>query len=538
MSGRTAACPSCGAPVEFRNAATVTVVCASCGGASTRVGLDLEKLGKVAEVTPLESLLEIGTSGKFRGLGWTAVGQVQLDHGAGPWNEWCLLMNDGTYGWLAEAQGELTFTRPAKAGAVPPHGKLRPGDAVDLGALGHFVVAETGRARIVAVRGEIPFALSPGKPRLYADLRKGAAEFATLDYGDDPTCDAVFAGSTVGPADMGLDPSRAPAGPGRTASADRIQCAKCGGEIRLRDPEGAVRVACASCGSLLDPKDPDAGVLGAAAKVKAAPKIPLGARGKLRGVEVEVIAFLVRSVRVDGIRYPWGEYLLKVKGGRYRWLSESKGHWLTIEPISIGAVKGSYPTRIYEGLAFRHFQGGTAVVDAVFGEVYWEVKAGESVKSDDFIRPPECLTIEEDGKEITASLGSYATREEIEEAFGLRGKLPEPSGVAPAQPAPAAGTVKAWWLLAGGFAAADLAISGIGVATGNSPWAFPCCLTFPLLLMPALAAWTRGTQFERERWAESDHPKGDPGTAPMGSGAATFVLVAILMGIIVCMGGC
>ena len=51
MSGRTAGCPSCGAPIEFRNAATVLVVCASCGGASTRKGLDFTRLGRVAEVT-------------------------------------------------------------------------------------------------------------------------------------------------------------------------------------------------------------------------------------------------------------------------------------------------------------------------------------------------------------------------------------------------------------------------------------------------------------------------------------------------------
>jgi predicted RNA-binding Zn-ribbon protein involved in translation (DUF1610 family) len=535
VTGRTAGCPSCGAPLEFRNAATVTVVCGSCGGASTRVGLDLRNLGKIAEVTPLESLLDLGTRGTFEGKGWTAVGQVQLDHGAGPWNEWCLHFDDGSYGWLAEAEGELLLTRPVKPGPVPPHGKLGPGEAVDLGPAGHFVVEERGSARVTGVRGEIPFAVRPGQPRLYADLRQGEALFATLDYGDDQTCDAVFVGRTVAPADVGLDPSKAPAGAERRASADRIQCAQCGGEIRLRDPEGALRVACASCGSLLDPRDPDAGVLGASARVKAASRIPLGARGKLRGLDVEVIAFLVRSVTVEGVRYPWGEYLLKVKGGRYRWLSESKGHWLFLEPVSIGEVRGDDDSRVFRGRSYKHFQGGTAVVDAVFGEVYWQVAVGEKVESEDFIRPPESLTVEQDGKERSATFGSYATREEIEGAFGLGGKLPEPSGVAPAQPPPEPGSLRKWWFLAGGFAAADLVISATGVATETSAWAFPCCLTFPLLLMPALAAWARSSGFERARWAESDHPRGEGETSP---GLVTFIAVVALAGVIVCMGGC
>ena len=154
MSGRTAGCPSCGAPIEFRNAATVLVVCGACGGASTRKGLDLEKLGRVAEVTPIDSLLDLGTTGRFEGKGWTAVGQVQLDHGEGPWNEWCLLFDDGTWGWLGEAQGEILVTRPVPSLPVPPHGKIHPGDAVDLGAGGGDGLVIEARVRLVELAAQ------------------------------------------------------------------------------------------------------------------------------------------------------------------------------------------------------------------------------------------------------------------------------------------------------------------------------------------------------------------------------------------------
>ena len=544
MSLREAPCPSCGAPLEFRNAATVLVVCASCGGASTRKGLDLEKLGKVAEVTPLDSLLDLGTRGRIEGKGWTAVGQVQLDHGAGPWNEWCLSFDDGTWGWLAEAQGELLFTRPVERASVPPHDRLSAGDAVDLGKHGHFVLAERGRARVVSVRGEIPVKAAPGSTRLYADLRQGKEGFATLDYGNDQTCDAVFVGRSVTPAEAGLDPGRggAPGAGPRRAEADRIQCAACGGEIRIRDPEAALRVGCASCGAILDPRSPDAGVLEAAIKVKSRPMIPLGARGKIRGVEVEVIAFLVRSVRVMGIRYPWAEYLLKVKGGRYRWLAESNGHWLLLEPLSAGELKeGGRVWCEVGGRRFRHFQGGDAVVDLVLGEVYWEVKRGETVRSDDYVRPPECVSIEKDGKEINATLGSYATKEEIEVAFGMPGKLREPVGVAPAQPAPDPGAVRKWWLLCGSFAAADVGITFWGMSTGNGAWAFPGCMTLPFLLLPAIAAWAKADQFERARWAESDHAPGDDegeGTINPTTGCMIPLATGVIALVVLMLGGC
>ena len=506
MTGRTAGCPSCGAPIEFRNAATVLVVCASCGGASTRKGLDFEKLGKVAEVTPLDSLLDLGFTGRFEGRTWTAVGQVQLDHGSGPWNEWCLLFDDGTWGWLGEAQGEILVTRPVAALPVPPHGKVHPGDAVDLGAAGAFVVAEVGRARIAAVRGELPVPVRPGGTRLYADLRKGADGFATLDYGDDQACDAIFVGRRVAPADAGLDPSRAPAAAERRAEGARIQCPQCGGEIPLRDPEGSVRVACASCGSLLDPKDPKAGVLGAASRVRAASLLPLGARGKLRGLDVEVIAHLVRSVTVDGTRYPWGEYLLKVaKGGGYRWLSESNGHWVFLEPVSLGEVNEGGGCSV-RGEWFKHFQGGTAVVDAVFGEAYWAVEVGEKTQSQDYVRPPRLASVETSGKERNATLGHHCERSEIETAFGLKKPLKTPDGVGACQPNPFKAVLWKWWLVCGLFAAADIVTLIVAASTDREVPGFPCCLTFPIMLFPALVVSTRAWNFEVARWSESDHP--------------------------------
>ena len=70
---------------------------------------------------------------------------------------------------------------------------------------------------------------------------------------------------------------------------------------------------------------------------------------------MEVLALLERSVRVEGIRYPWKEYLLRVaKGGGYRWLSESKGHWILLEPANLGEV-GEQPgtSATFRGVSMR-----------------------------------------------------------------------------------------------------------------------------------------------------------------------------------------
>lgn len=517
---RTASCPACGAGLEFRNAATVFVVCPFCGGAAARTGLDLESLGKVAALAPLDSVLELGMSGTSGKRSWTAVGLVQLDHGSGPWNEWCLSFSDGTWGWFAEAQGEFLLTFPVPRLPVPPHGKISVGDPVDLGKAGTFVVAERGRAKVTAARGEFPVPIRPGEPRLYADLRSETG-FATLDYGDDDTCDAVYVGRTVTAEEMGIGAPAAAAGP-REVSSHRLQCGRCGGQITLRDPGGAVRVVCTSCGHLLDAADPHGKVYGIGRATEAKPTIPLGARGTLRGFKVECLAMLERSVTVEGVRYAWKEYLLRTEARSYLWLVEAKGHWNLVRPLSPGEVNLKKKTAKWKGRRFAHFQSGKAVVDCVLGEVYWKVAVGDAVSTDDYVDPPHMISVEEDRKERNVSLGEYVGADEVREGFGVEPVMPRPRGVAPNQPNPHGASEKRWWILAGSFALVDIVLTAVFSARKAETPLFPCCLTFPILLLPAIVTSLRSASVEASRWSESDH-------AEEGTGRAGFVIVVFVV---------
>jgi DNA-directed RNA polymerase subunit RPC12/RpoP len=136
MSARSAKCPACGAEIEFANVATRIVVCSHCRYASIRKGQELEKIGLVAEVAPIESPIALRARGKIDGKRFSVVGQVQLDHGAGPWNEWNIVFESGESGWLAEAQGQYLVTFEAPAPDVPGYSHLRAGMELDLGAQG------------------------------------------------------------------------------------------------------------------------------------------------------------------------------------------------------------------------------------------------------------------------------------------------------------------------------------------------------------------------------------------------------------------
>lgn len=508
MSVRTAPCPGCGATLEFKNAGTVTITCPYCGSASWRSDVKLENLGKVADLAPIESPLELGTVGRLDGVSWTAVGQVQLDHGAGPWNEWCLLLDDGSWRWLAEAQGELLLTSPVPVAkdAIPPYSLLKPGSDVEIPGAGTFTVGEIGQAKVTTVHGELPVRIAPGGTVRYADLRGRGGGFGTLDYGDGSEPPLAYAGKRIAGPEIGLDPARVAAPKERRAEATRLSCPQCGGIIELRDPEGAVRVVCGSCGSLIDPRHAGAKVLGIGAALAARPRIPLGSKADFRGGPVEVIAFLVRSVKSEGIRYPWREYLLRTPAGAYRWLVESSGHWSVGDPVNVADAHVTLGTATLEGRTYKHFQRGDARVDHVQGEVYWTVKVGDTVRSDDYVSPPYMLTVEEDGKERNVTRSEYVPHLEVAAAFGVT--LDEPSGVAPAQPNPGEGSSGPMWLAFGALATAALVLGSVvsnrpGAGGGEWVMAF---VAIALLAVPPIVSTTQGSNFERRRWEDSDHP--------------------------------
>jgi ribosomal protein S27E len=433
---REASCPGCGATLVFRNAATLYVVCPHCGGASARTDVALEDLGRVAQVSPVPSVLSLGAEGRHEGRRWRAVGLLQLDHGKGPWNEWCLAFEDDGWAWLAEAQGELLLTRETSAQGVRGAASLVAGAEETIDGVAHLVV-ERGEARVVAAQGELPVRARPGTRFAYADLRGPDGRFATVSDGPGPgNATAAFAGRVVSLEDLGIDAGTVvPPEPVRVSAA-RLACPSCGDSVDVLDPRASVRVVCPSCGKMLDPREGRLRVLGVGSEGRWAPAIPIGSLGVLAGRRLRVLGFLVRSVRADGV-WRWREYLLRDEdGGGYRWLVESDGHWNLTEPASPADLSGgSGRSVVYRGERFRFFQAGDARVDEVQGEAYWEVTVGETVKSRDYVAPPLMLSIETTPQEKVVSIARYVPSSEVAAGFGVE-RLPPPEGVAPNEPNP------------------------------------------------------------------------------------------------------
>src|SRR5688572_12411014 len=98
-------CPSCAATIVFKSRVSVLAVCSYCKSAVVRHDLNVENLGKMAELPPDMSPLQLGTRGKYEGTSFEIVGRLKVAWEEGTWNEWYLLFDSGRDGWLAEAQG-------------------------------------------------------------------------------------------------------------------------------------------------------------------------------------------------------------------------------------------------------------------------------------------------------------------------------------------------------------------------------------------------------------------------------------------------
>jgi ribosomal protein S27E len=428
---RAANCPSCGAQVAFRAAASVLAVCEYCRSTLLRKGADLENLGKMADLAEDASLVRLGTEGRYQGVHFAVVGRIQLQYGKGIWNEWHLLYDSRRSGWLGEGYGR-TFVTSLKAvkEPIPPFSELKVGATVKLDGKS-FTVAGLETARCIAGEGELPFEVGAGYDVQTADLY-GGAYFATIDYSETPPF--VFIGEQVEPATLKLTHTRDPAA--MMVAAEAIKCTGCGAPLTVHGP-AIETVACGTCGAVLDATDRAYKVV---QQIKAqrlvAPRLPLGAKGRLHGAEYEVIGYMIRKIEVVGEAYRWGEYLLFNPVEGFRWLTEYGGHWNFTKATRHPPALAGGNTARYLGQTFKHFQGSQPEVEYVAGEFYWQVRVGDTNHLDDYVNPPLLLSAEGTDKEMVWSVSEYTEPETVAKAFGLKVPLPDRRGVFANQPAP------------------------------------------------------------------------------------------------------
>jgi hypothetical protein len=448
MSQPAANCPNCGAAIQFRWSGAVQTTCEYCRAILVRRDLNLEKVGQIGDLPREVSPIQIGTEGMYRNKAFQVIGRILYEYEDGGWNEWHIVFNDGTSGWLSDAQLEYTVSFLAKPPEPLPPEVARARQFMWGGV--RYEVTSVTRAHYRGVAGELPFEYWDKKDVLFADLRTSDARFGTIDYSDaEPV---LYLGDAVEFDDLHLKNLRELATPGATpagAKVSSLSCPSCGAPLTLSAAGHSLSVVCPQCRSILDARDPNLQVLEKFyAKQDIKPIVPLGSRGKLEGADFDVIGFQVRTTDSDDLPESWDEYLLFNPYKGFRYLTVFDGHWNYVKTvpavpdrIPIGKKQGA----MLMGHKYVLYDTELATTTYVLGEFPWRVHVGEKNGIKDFIAVPKILSSESTEQETVWSLGEYMTGSQVWQAFHLPGSPPPARGIFANQPAPFAGEARSMW---------------------------------------------------------------------------------------------
>ena len=535
MKARIAACPACGGPVSFQVSTSLVTVCDFCHSVVARGDKKPEDCGKIADVVDLNSPLSVGMTGSVKGKAFHVTGRVQYKHPSGAmWNEWYLSFPGDRWGWLAEAQGKLYLMfeqRLKTSSALAEFQTIQLGQTFEVREES-LQVTEKAIATVAAAEGEIPWAVRPGLPHAYVDLKSEKGYIGTLDFSDSQP--KFFLGKSVTLESLGMTPNSSWSfSKDISVQALQLQCPNCAGALQLFAPDQTLRVACPNCHALLDAQQGNLVYLETLADRDIKPILPLGSKGTLFGKQYTVVGFMQRYVMYEGRSYPWSEYLLYNPEVHFRWLVRTDdGHWSFVEQIDHPGNNLRGLTTYFEGQSFRLYEQGEATVSYVVGEFPWQVRMGERTLTRDYISPPYMLSLEQSiadvsgdlpvgtgleasdppasdraaaiNQEVNVSKGVYVTVDEIEQAFALK-NLRRPLGVGTIQPAPQMGFR---FLYANvGFLIALVSIYALGKWLRSSKPPDGTLLMIAMVIVtifPLLTLFYKFS-FETQRWRNSDY---------------------------------
>ncbi|PLQ01785.1 DUF4178 domain-containing protein [Cupriavidus pauculus] len=462
---QTVNCPGCGAEVSFRSSAAVMAVCEYCHSTLLREADQVRDIGKMSAVLEDYTPLQMNTSGVWQGQGFTLVGRIQLRYDAGLWNEWYLLFDDGSDGWLADASGQYMLTRrvatedAAKAlpGKLPQFASLRPGEPLFFGKY-RYEASDVRTARCTGGQGELPFQVGAGWTANVADFRN-AADFLTLDYADGYP-PAVYRGGMVTLAQLQAQFLRESDAIDRTADrfrgkAEQLACPHCGSPIGWR-PGVANFVVCPSCHSEVDCTTSTAIVLEKHAEIEALQtSLTPGEVGTIDGKPYTVLGLLQCIDDDPDESSTWVEYLLFNEQAGFIWLVEQDAGWDRVRVLDTWpSLMGGASVAVLDDKEYRKGFAYRSTVLYAAGTFNWRVQAGDVTNLTEYGPPARRLTREASSTEIVWTQSTTVSRTQVAQWFRNNKALAAASRLREKKRPVAAGSDLgycrrvAWWIVA------------------------------------------------------------------------------------------
>ena len=428
-----AACPNCGAPVEFASSASAIAICSFCRSTLLREGDALRKIGISAELIEDYSPLQLGASGRSVGQAFTVIGRLQFGYAEGSWNEWHVLFDSSPNGqktaWLSEDNGSfvLAFDAPLDE-RLPQAHELGLGTQQVLAGQ-TWSVATLTLAKLLAAQGELPRAPTLGREFLVAELRNARDEVGSLDYSE-PEHPQWSLGRPVRLAELAMSGLRdESSGTSAKAVASRaLPCPSCGAALtpKLGNTQSIV---CVQCSAVVDiSKGAGADLAFYAQQNGLEPQLPLGSTGTLavtpgRPLPWQIVGYQERCDLPgsgEDEQTFWREYLLFNQTEGFAFLVDTDEGWSVVRPLT-GAPRPSTGGVEWQGKAYRRRFRYAAKVTHVLGEFYWKVERESRAEVTDYEAKTgnDVLSSELTGTELVWSQGRKLDAAEVARAFEM-----------------------------------------------------------------------------------------------------------------------
>ena len=431
-----AACPQCGAPVDFASAASAFAVCSFCRSSVVREGDALRRIGQSAELFDDHSPLQLGASGRYQGAAFTLVGRLQYRYAEGTWNEWHALFDSGgdpgKSAWLSEDNGRyvMAFDAPL-SGEAPKAENLRVGVALAVAGQ-RWAVASVTVAKLIAAQGELPQAPNLTRGFVVADLRSTGGEVGTLDYSD-AALPRWAIGRSVALDELAM--TGLAAGAEKTLKGRAVECPSCGTALTVKLAT-TQSIACHQCHAVVDLSGGAGGDLQHYAQENGTePLIPLGSTAALQfgarqQLPWQVVGYAERCEvpqDADDEQVFWREYLLYHRTEGFAFIVDAEDGWSWTAPIT-GVPEQAAETVRYQGATYKKLYTYTGKVTYVLGEFYWRLQRDQLTHNTDYKgvgsagdkRLNREQTDADDTREVVWSAGATLTADEVMHAFNLQ----------------------------------------------------------------------------------------------------------------------
>jgi ribosomal protein S27E len=435
-----AACPGCGAAVEFRSLASTHAVCSFCQSTIVRDGDALSRIGKMSEVFDDYSPLQLFSQGKFNSQGFTVVGRLQYKTESATWSEWLCALDDGSTASLGEDNGSFVWSVAANTQRTLP----KPEQWVigNLTAINgrSYSVASMASVALMSAQGELPKLPPLGKSFTVVELRSAQGEVISVDYSTEPP--ALSSGVSVVLDNLQLtglrDLTNATGQGGKELIGRHFNCPNCGNAISVK-LEISKSITCGACNSLMDLSQ------GIGSELKHAiqdepikPLIALGSVGTLQGKSWQIVGFQHRMGHETGDdsdddgydeSFGWSEYLLYNAKAGFQFLVDAEDGWSLVKPTTGAPVAKSSRLVTYQGASYTQQYTYKAETNYVAGEFYWRVERGQQTHNEDYANGKLVLSREQSagssGQEVTWSIGSKLEAATVASAFKLQSRAPD-----------------------------------------------------------------------------------------------------------------